>query len=47
MTAPILPPGCDFTDPDIYPERLPVQELAELRRAAPIWWNEQPLDRGG
>jgi cholest-4-en-3-one 26-monooxygenase len=24
-----------------------VQELAELRRAAPIWWNEQPLDRGG
>jgi cholest-4-en-3-one 26-monooxygenase len=24
-----------------------VQELAELRRAAPIWWNEQPLDQGG
>jgi len=24
-----------------------VQELAELRRAAPVWWNEQPLDQGG
>jgi cholest-4-en-3-one 26-monooxygenase len=24
-----------------------VQELAELRRTAPIWWNEQPLDQGG
>src|SRR5215475_4675221 len=42
-----LPPGFDFTDPDIYAHRLPVQELAELRRAAPIWWNEQPLDQGG
>jgi cholest-4-en-3-one 26-monooxygenase len=24
-----------------------VQELAELRATAPIWWNEQPLDQGG
>jgi cholest-4-en-3-one 26-monooxygenase len=24
-----------------------VQELAKLRRAPPIWWNEQPLDHGG
>lgn len=24
-----------------------MQELAELRRAAPVWWNEQPLDQGG
>jgi cholest-4-en-3-one 26-monooxygenase len=24
-----------------------VQELAELRRASPVWWNEQPLDQGG
>ncbi|WP_445164228.1 cytochrome P450 [Mycobacterium sp. Dal123C01] len=47
MATPSLPPGFDFTDPDIYAHRLPVQELAELRRAAPIWWNEQPLDRGG
>ncbi|WAC94513.1 cytochrome P450 [Mycobacterium sp. Aquia_213] len=47
MATPNLPPGFDFTDPDIYAHRLPVQELAELRRAAPIWWNEQPLDQGG
>ena len=47
MAAPNLPPGFDFTDPDIYAQRLPVQELAELRRTAPIWWNEQPLDVGG
>ncbi|AKN18682.1 hypothetical protein MHAE_01995 [Mycobacterium haemophilum DSM 44634] len=44
---PNLPPGFDFTDPDIYAERLPVEELAEMRRAAPIWWNEQPIGRGG
>jgi cholest-4-en-3-one 26-monooxygenase len=24
-----------------------VQELAELRRTAPIWWNKQPPDQGG
>ena len=47
IAAPNLPPGFDFTDPDIYAHRLPVQELAELRRAAPVWWNEQPLDQGG
>lgn len=40
-TSPNLPPGFDFTDPDIYAERLPVEELAEMRRVAPIWWNEQ------
>jgi cholest-4-en-3-one 26-monooxygenase len=47
MPTPNLPPGFDFTDPDIYAERLPVDELAELRRAAPIWWNEQPVGVGG
>jgi len=47
MPTPNLPPGFDFTDPDIYRERLPVEELAELRRAAPIWWNEQPIGVGG
>ena len=40
-------PGFDFTDPDIYAERLPVDELAEMRRTAPIWWNEQPIGVGG
>ena len=47
MAAPNLPPAIDFTYPDIYAQRLPVQELAELRRTAPIWWNEQPPDVGG
>ncbi len=47
MPTPNLPPGFDFTDPDIYTERLPIEELAELRRTAPIWWNEQPIGTGG
>ena len=47
MAAPKLPPGFDFTDPDIYAQRLPVAEFAELRATAPVWWNEQPPDRGG
>jgi cholest-4-en-3-one 26-monooxygenase len=47
MACPNLPPGFDFTDPDIHKERLPVDELAELRRTAPIWWNEQPMGKGG
>jgi len=47
MPIPNLPPGFDFTDPDIYTERLPVEELAELRRSTPIWWNEQPQGIGG
>jgi cholest-4-en-3-one 26-monooxygenase len=47
MPAPLLPPDFDFTDPDIYAHRLPVAELAELRRTAPLWWNAQPLDVGG
>jgi cholest-4-en-3-one 26-monooxygenase len=45
--TPNLPTGFDFTDPDIYAERLPIEELAEMRRVAPIWWNEQPTDVGG
>jgi cholest-4-en-3-one 26-monooxygenase len=47
MAAPNLPLGFDFTDPDIYAERVPTEEFAEVRRAAPIWWNEQPLHVGG
>src|SRR6478735_4353050 len=45
--TPNLPPGFDFTDPDVYAERLPVAELAEMRKVAPIWWNEQPREVGG
>jgi cholest-4-en-3-one 26-monooxygenase len=48
MPTPNLPPGFDFTDPDVYARRLPVEEFGELRRAAPVWWNEQaPGDGGG
>jgi cholest-4-en-3-one 26-monooxygenase len=47
-STPDLPAGFDFTDPDIYTERLPMGEFAELRASAPIWWNEQaPGDGGG
>ncbi|GAA4864801.1 cytochrome P450 [Saccharopolyspora rosea] len=42
MVAPHIPEGFDFTDPDLYAERLPVAEFAELRRTAPVWWNAQP-----
>ncbi len=44
---PNLPDGFDVTDPDIYAERVPVEEYAELRRTAPIWWNPQPAEVGG
>ncbi len=47
MPTPNLPPGFDFTDPDIYTERLPMAEFAELRASAPIWWNAQAPDNGG
>ncbi len=46
-TDPDLPAGFDFTDPDIYAERLPVEELAHMRKVAPIWWNPQPDGIGG
>src|SRR6516165_10509304 len=47
VPSPNLPPGFDFTDPDIYTERIPVEEFAEVRAAAPIWWNEQAPGNGG
>src|SRR5919204_5941350 len=47
VPSPNLPPGFDFTDPDIYAERIPVEEFAELRATAPIWWNEQAPGHGG
>jgi cholest-4-en-3-one 26-monooxygenase len=46
MPQPRIAPGFDLTDPDLYAERVPQEELAELRRAAPIWWNAQPDDMG-
>ena len=47
MAEPKLPPGFDFTDPDLYAVRVPQDELAELRRTAPVWWNPQPPGTGG
>ncbi|MCG7596481.1 cytochrome P450 [Mycobacterium sp. C3-094] len=47
MPTPVFPPGFDFTDPDLNCERLPVEELAALRRSAPIWWNEQTAGGAG
>ncbi|WP_199177946.1 cytochrome P450 [Mycobacterium hubeiense] len=48
--ASLLPPGIDFTDPDVLLQGIPVKEFAELRKTAPVWWNEQPesiFDDGG
>lgn len=39
--ASLLPPGIDFTDPDVLLRGIPVTEFAELRKTAPVWWNEQ------
>ena len=47
MPAPHLPEGFDFLDPDRNVVRLPVDELAELRRIAPVWWCEQKIGKGG
>jgi cholest-4-en-3-one 26-monooxygenase len=47
MTAPNIPSGFDFTDPDLCVRRVPAEELAELRRAAPVWWNAQPRGASG
>ncbi len=47
MAEPTIPPGFDFTDPDLYARRVPAEELAELRRTAPVWWNPQRRGIGG
>ena len=47
MPPPNIPPGFDFTDPDLCVQRVPARELAELRRAAPVWWSQQPRGTGG
>lgn len=46
-TGPNLPHGFDFLDPDRNVVRLPVEELAELRKVAPVWWCEQQIGKGG
>ena len=47
VKSPNVPPGFDFLDPDRNVKRLPLPELAELRAAAPIWWCEQQIGKGG
>jgi cholest-4-en-3-one 26-monooxygenase len=47
MAEPNIPPGFDFTDPDLYASRMPMDEFAELRRTAPVWWNAQPRGASG
>jgi len=48
--CPFLPPGFDFVDPDVLLNGIPVNEFAQLRKTAPVWWNEQSesiFDDGG
>ncbi|MGH3408874.1 MAG: cytochrome P450 [Streptosporangiaceae bacterium] len=47
MAEPRIPPGFDFTDPDLYARRVPADEFAELRRTSPVWWNPQPRGASG
>ncbi|MEU1892646.1 cytochrome P450 [Streptomyces pristinaespiralis] len=47
MSCPHLPPGFDFTDPDLLQARVPHPEFAEMRRTAPVWWCEQPAGISG
>jgi cholest-4-en-3-one 26-monooxygenase len=47
VAAPEIPPGFDLTDPDLYTTRVPAEELAELRRAAPVWWVAQRRGSAG
>ncbi|MFI8853482.1 cytochrome P450 [Streptomyces sp. NPDC053499] len=46
-SCPALPDGFDFTDPDVYQERVPLPEFALLRETAPVWWNRQPRGVAG
>ncbi|MEZ0363000.1 cytochrome P450 [Mycobacterium sp. pUA109] len=47
MPSPNLPAGFDFLNPDVNVRGIPVEEFAELRRAAPIHWIEQAPGTGG
>ena len=39
--------GWDFTNPDLLERGIPVQEFAQLRQTAPVWWNAQEPGKGG
>ncbi len=42
-----IPAGLDLTSPDLYAERVPLEEFALLRRTAPVWWNAQTPESSG
>ena len=46
-SVPNLPDGFDVNDPNLYVRRIPLEEFAELRRTAPVWWQSQPRHRDG
>ena len=47
MAPPKIPADFDFLDPDVNLAGLPVEELAELRKAEPIHWVDVPGGTGG
>jgi len=47
MPTPNIPADFDFLDPDVNLAGLPVAELAELRKYAPIHWVDVPSGCGG
>jgi cholest-4-en-3-one 26-monooxygenase len=42
-----LPSGFDLIDPDEFENGVPLDRYAQLRRTAPVWWNEQPPGTAG
>ena len=47
MAPPNIPAGFDFLDATLNLERLPVEELAELRTSEPVHWVDVPGGTGG
>ena len=45
--CPFMHDGFDFTSPDLLVKGLPVDEFAQLRKTAPVWWNAQKPGTGG
>jgi cholest-4-en-3-one 26-monooxygenase len=45
--VPDIPPGFDFTDPELYAQRVPSAEFAQLRQTSPVWWNAQRRGSAG
>ncbi len=39
-----IPEGYDFTNPDVFKDGVPLEEYAQLRKTAPVFWNEQTVE---